>query len=78
MYSSSPETPFCLTGTLNNRPLESLLERVFSLRRIAKLYAGMTPSRDEGEFLQRLFETSILTTRLLMPSWRESPKPGRW
>lgn len=76
MYSSSPETPFCLTGTLNNRPLESLLERVFSLRRIAKLYAGMTPSRDEGEFLQRLFETFNINYQVADAELARIPKTG--
>jgi putative hemolysin len=65
MQNQQHETPFRLTGVLDNRlpakaltrSMEGLLERVFSLQHLERLYRALPPSNSEQEFLQQVFET---------------------
>lgn len=76
MHSSALDTPFRLTGALNNRPLEALLERVFSLKKLDRLYQGLSPSRDEQEFLQQVFETFSINYHVADEELARIPKTG--
>ena len=65
MQNQPHETPFRLTGVLDNRlpakaltrSMEGLLERLFSLQHLERLYRGLAPSSNEQEFLRQIFET---------------------
>ena len=63
MRDAATETPFSLTGTLDaipnraiSRPMEALLERVLSLKKLDRLYSALAPCSDQQLFLQQLFE----------------------
>ena len=76
MHSLSPETPFRLAGTLNSRPIEALLERVFALKKLDTLYKSLAPSRDEQEFLQQVFETFNINYHVADEELARIPKTG--
>lgn len=76
MYRTSAETPFQLTGTLNNRPLEVLLERLFSLKKLDRLYRSLAPSGDEQAFLKQVFETFSINYQVAEEELARIPKTG--
>lgn len=83
MRSAAPETPFRLAGTLNaipsrtlSRPVEALLERIFALKKLDKLYSSLAPSRDEQAFLQQLFETFNINYQVAEEELARIPKTG--
>jgi len=63
MRDAATETPFSLTGTLDaipnraiSRPMEALLERVLSLKKLDRLYSALAPCNDQQMFLKQVFE----------------------
>jgi len=83
MTSTEQTTPFQLNGTLNaipgkalSRSVEGLLERVFSIKHLDKLYRSLSPSEDEQHFLQQVFDTFKLKYQVCTEELERIPTSG--
>lgn len=83
MSSRNLQTPFQLTGTLNSipsktisRPMEALLERIFSIKQLDKVYQSLAPSQDEQDFLRQVFESLNINYQVAQEELDRIPKTG--
>jgi len=83
MSTIERQSPFRLTNTLNvipgkmiRRPVEVMLERVFSIKHLDKLYRGLEPSTDDQAFLQQVFKTFNIQYQVAAEELARIPKTG--
>lgn len=74
---------FHLSGALNSLPnkslsrsMENMLEHLFSLKKLDKLYRSLTPSNNPQEFLDRVFKLFNINYDIAQEELNSIPKTG--